>query len=97
LAEERPDLGEPFGDLEEVPRIIPSPTFVDPLSARETIVLRELSVAPSTSHIARTLGVSVNTVKSQLRSIYRKLGVRSREDALAVAVREGMLRPAEAR
>ena len=34
--------------------------------------------------IARTRNVSVNTVKSQVRSIYAKLGVSSREDAVEV-------------
>src|SRR5690606_23322010 len=52
------------------------------LSEREKRVLAELSTTPSAREIAVRLFVSQNTVKSQLRSIYRKLGVHSREAAL---------------
>lgn len=38
--------------------------------------------------------VSVNTVKTHLRAIYRKLGVRTRRDAVAVARQRGLLLPA---
>lgn len=55
------------------------------LSERERVVLRELVGTSSIPAIAETLFVSVNTVKSQLRSLYRKLGVSSREEALVVA------------
>lgn len=55
------------------------------LTPRESSVLLELSRKPSAKQIAAALYVSPNTVKSQLRSIYRKLGVSSREEALAVA------------
>nr|NLD40610.1 response regulator transcription factor [Actinomycetales bacterium] len=41
--------------------------------------------------IAKRLGVSVNTVKSQLRSSYRKLGVSSREEAVTAAIGLGLL------
>lgn len=92
LVAERPDLGQPLGDLDQVPDIIPTPVDVGLLSKRENVVLRELSRHASTTDIARSLEVSPNTVKSQLRSIYRKLGATSRQDALATAVREGLLR-----
>ena len=39
----------------------------------------------SGSEIAGELTVSVNTVKSHIRSIYRKLGVSSRRDAVRLA------------
>lgn len=67
----------PVGGAEKVPVI--------ELSERERRVLAELASTPSTREIAVRLFVSVNTVKSQLRSIYRKLGVHSREAALEVA------------
>lgn len=59
------------------------------LSARERLVLVELARSSSVQEIADTLFVSLNTVKSQLRSVYRKLGVNSREGALAEALRLG--------
>ncbi|MFB2599957.1 LuxR C-terminal-related transcriptional regulator [Herbiconiux sp. P17] len=41
--------------------------------------------------MASALFVSINTVKSQLRSLYRKLGVASREEALVAAAERGLL------
>ncbi len=55
------------------------------LSEREKLVLVELAGTASAQKIASRLFVSVNTVKTQVRSIYRKLGVHSREEALEVA------------
>lgn len=53
------------------------------LSNRERLVLERLVTAESMPVLAEQLGVSINTVKSQVRSIYRKLGVASRAEALA--------------
>lgn len=92
LVEERPDLKDTFGDLGTVPNVLPSTGNVALLTRREKAVLVELSRLVSTREIATALGVSTNTVKSQLRSIYRKLGASSREEALSVAMREGMLK-----
>lgn len=61
------------------------------LTEREHIVLRALVTSSSTSEIAASLFVSVNTVKSQLRSLYRKLGVSSRDEALRRAGDQGLL------
>ena len=41
--------------------------------------------------IADSLFVSVNTVKTHLRGIYRKLGVNRRRDAITVARQRGLL------
>jgi LuxR family maltose regulon positive regulatory protein len=59
------------------------------LSAREQEVLRYLPLA--SEDIATRLMISVNTVKAQLRSIYRKLGVSRRQNAVAEAVKRGLL------
>jgi len=59
------------------------------LSEREKAVLVELAGTASTQEIAARLFVSVNTVKTQLRSIYRKLGAHSRSEALEAAHRWG--------
>jgi DNA-binding NarL/FixJ family response regulator len=50
------------------------------LSAREAEVLGLLECGESVPAIARVLGVSVQTVKSQRRSVYRKLDVHSRSE-----------------
>jgi LuxR family maltose regulon positive regulatory protein len=57
----------------------------EPLSTRERKVLRLLSAGFSNAEIAAELVVSVNTVRSQARSIYRKLGVKNRHEAVAAA------------
>ncbi|MGK9219903.1 MULTISPECIES: LuxR C-terminal-related transcriptional regulator [unclassified Microbacterium] len=65
------------------------------LSRRETVVLHALAETGSRAEIAERLFVSVNTVKAQLRSLYTKLGVSSREEALARAIALDLLSPAE--
>jgi LuxR family transcriptional regulator, maltose regulon positive regulatory protein len=56
------------------------------LTQREILVLRHLQVTASIVKIANALDVSPNTVKTQLRSAYRKLEVSSREEAIVLAV-----------
>ena len=53
----------------------------EPLSAQERRVLRLMAAGMTNLDIARELTVSVNTVKSQTQSIYRKLNVNSRSAA----------------
>lgn len=52
------------------------------LSARERIVLQHLAAGEPLQRVAWLLSVSPNTVKAQTRSIYRKLGVESRDSAV---------------
>jgi LuxR family maltose regulon positive regulatory protein len=59
--------------------------LLEPLSARETVVLRYLPTLLSNQEIAGELFVSVNTVKTHLKSIYRKLGVSDRREAVRLA------------
>lgn len=61
------------------------------LSVREGVVLGALADGGSTASIAASLSVSPNTVKSQIASIYSKLGVRDRAAALVVAERRGLI------
>src|ERR1700730_3367207 len=53
----------------------------EPLSPQEQRVLRLLVAGRSNPEIAQELVVSVNTVKTQVQSIYRKLNVKSRWEA----------------
>ncbi len=55
------------------------------LTAGEIVVLRMLATALSQRAIGRELFLSVNTIKTHSRSIYRKLGVGSRAAAVARA------------
>ena len=65
---------------------------VPPLTPREREVLVALAATGQRSEIAARLHVSVNTVKAQLRSLYAKLGVSTREAALTRALNLGLLR-----
>jgi len=62
-----------------------------PLSESELAVLRFLPSHLTNEEIGAALFLSVNTVKTHLRSAYRKLGVRSRRDAVALARRRGLV------
>jgi DNA-binding NarL/FixJ family response regulator len=63
------------------------------LTPREIEVLEVLSLGLSNSGIARELGISVNTVRNHVQNLLTKLGVHSKLEALAVAVREGIINP----
>ena len=63
----------------------------EPLSDRELAVLRLFPSDLSLREIGAALYVSLNTVKTHARSIYRKLGASGREDAVARARRLGLL------
>jgi LuxR family transcriptional regulator, maltose regulon positive regulatory protein len=60
----------------------PAPIIVEPLSDREREVLRHLSAMLSTAEIGTEMYISVNTVKTHLRSIYRKLSAARRGEAV---------------
>src|SRR5436305_3721959 len=62
-----------------------------PLTTRELDVLRYLPTRLSNIDIGARLRISQNTVKTHLKDIYRKLRVGSRNEAVVVAVRLGML------
>lgn len=55
---------------------------MEELSGRERDVLRRLDRMMSTEEIAADLCVSVNTVKTHLKSVFRKLAVNRRNDAV---------------
>lgn len=61
-------------------------SLVDSLSERERDVFQQLQTARTLHEIARELAVSINTVKTHQRAIYRKLGVSSRREAVRTTV-----------
>jgi LuxR family maltose regulon positive regulatory protein len=61
------------------------PGLHEPLSSQEQRVLRLLVAGHTYAEIARELIVSPNTIKTQVSSIYRKLGVNRRAEASLVA------------
>jgi len=64
------------------------------LTGRELAVLQQLQEEVSLRQIADDLYVSYNTVKSHTRAVYRKLGARSRAEALVRARELGLVRGA---
>src|SRR5207302_2275839 len=61
------------------------------LSQRESQVLGLLADGLSNRLIASELVVGEETVKTHLRNIYRKLGVKDRAQAIAIAIRRGIV------
>lgn len=68
-----------------------SPLPEEPLNAREVDILHLLERGLSNKQIARNLGVTINTVKWYLKSIYVKLGVGKRGESIAEARRRHIL------
>jgi DNA-binding NarL/FixJ family response regulator len=64
---------------------------VEPLTARELEVLRLVVQGVRNSEIGQRLSISVKTVETHLTSIYGKLGVQSRAEAIALAQKQGLL------
>jgi DNA-binding NarL/FixJ family response regulator len=61
------------------------------LTEREYDVLRLVAAGRSNRDTAAALGVSEHTVRAHLRSVSRKLGVQNRVQAVAEAVRQGIV------
>ncbi len=78
-----PELAGP--ERETAPRAGPNPAapvLLEPLTGREREVLQHASGMLDTTEIAGALFISVNTVKSHFKSIYRKLAVTHRTEAV---------------
>ena len=65
--------------------------LVEALTARERDVLEWLALGLSNRAIAERLGISEHTVKFHIASIYGKLGVSSRAEAVRRAARQGLI------
>ena len=81
---EKPELSSPT----------PSPeSLSEPLTERETEILRLLAQGQTNPQIARELVVSPGTVKNHVRHIIAKLGVSDRTQAAVRAMELGLLAP----
>ena len=61
------------------------------LSRRELEVLRWLATGATNAQIAQRLAISEHTVRNHVHSVMRKLGVATRTDAVATALRRGLV------
>ena len=61
------------------------------LTERESEILKELIAAKSYNSIAEELFISIDTVRSHIKSIYQKLQVNSKAEAVAKALKENLL------
>ncbi len=70
--------------------------FVDrrgdaPLSKREVEILQMVAYGSTTKEVAHDLGISPHTVKTHLERIFEKLGANDRAQAVAIAIRRGLV------
>jgi DNA-binding NarL/FixJ family response regulator len=63
----------------------------EPLTAQELTIVRELASGATYEQSAHAVGISVNTLRTHVRNIYRKLSVGSRTEAVMSALRLGLL------
>lgn len=92
--------------IEAIRAVAAGRTFIDPavasrdgspripaldLTSREGDVLRELALGLTNREIAGALGVSEETVKSHVANLLGKLGVDNRAQAVAQALRSGLI------
>jgi LuxR family maltose regulon positive regulatory protein len=76
-------------------RSVPEDVLGEPvrptLSARELAVLRLMAAGLANKDIGARLGIGLPTVKTHVDGLYRKLDVRNRTQAVAAAVRQGLI------
>lgn len=85
------ELVERALEIADGPASSPGPRPLVALTERELAVLSYLPTMGSNAEIASALSVSQNTVKQHLKSVYRKLSVSSRREAVRVARDAGLL------
>ncbi len=62
-----------------------------PLSRRESEILQRVAYGATTKEVAHDLGISAHTVKTHLERIFEKLGANDRAQAVAIALRKGLV------
>jgi DNA-binding NarL/FixJ family response regulator len=63
------------------------------LSPRETEVLQLLAGGTTTAVVARELHLSINTVRNHIQAVLTRLGAHSKLEAVAIAIKDGILPP----
>ena len=63
----------------------------DPLSEREMAILRQVALGKANKEIAWQLGISEDTVKAHMKSIFSKLDVADRTHAVTESIRRGII------
>jgi ATP/maltotriose-dependent transcriptional regulator MalT len=91
LGGDAPFVQQAIGETRATRKLPADIATVQGLSERELEVLRYLPTMLTAAEIAADLGVSVNTIKVHMQSIYRKLGVNRRGNAVAQARDNGIL------
>jgi LuxR family transcriptional regulator, maltose regulon positive regulatory protein len=92
----RPALGALTAEVHELRRVLADSAGSGevgplPLTPAELRLLPYLQTHLTADMIAKRLFISVHTVKTEIKSIYRKLGVSSRDDAVQKATSIGLL------
>jgi DNA-binding NarL/FixJ family response regulator len=82
-----PSLTQAF--IEEVRLVDRKPEA--PLSPREIEILQQVAYGSTTKEVADSLGISFHTVKTHLERIFEKLGANDRAQAVAIAIRQGLV------
>ncbi|HEV8420438.1 MAG TPA: response regulator transcription factor [Actinomycetota bacterium] len=62
-----------------------------PLSRRESQILQKVAYGATTKEVAHDLNISPHTVKTHLERIFEKLGANDRAQAVAIALRKGLV------
>lgn len=75
----------------EVARVIAEHVTDDALSMREVQVLGHVAGGFSNKRIATHMGISVETVKTHMKSILAKVNARDRTEAVVIAMRRGII------
>ncbi|WP_431920763.1 response regulator [Nonomuraea jabiensis] len=84
-----------IGTMVHASRPRPIPAELDGLTDREREVLVLIARGRSNAEIAQDLSVSPSTVKNHVTSLFAKIGVRDRAQAVIVAYEAALIRPGE--
>ena len=76
----------------EIKRIISQDPPIAPLSPRQAEILQSIVRGLSNPDIAKQLGISLDMVKEHTETLFQKLGVANRPEAVAIALRKHLLK-----
>jgi DNA-binding NarL/FixJ family response regulator len=79
------------------PAVVGAPAALDPLTSRETEVLRLIGQGLSNAEISDTLIIAAETTKTHVKRILAKLALRDRAQAVVIAYESGLIIPGAAR